>query len=261
MNIVKELFLFLSSIKDLFSNFFFYSTEGEIYRLSFFYLTNLEQFLLLNLALCLLYFMFSVHDSRVVPHTHQNRVETFYNFISSTAKQQLGLEGQTYFVFIFVLFLFIVSSNLIGLVPFSFTVTSHILQTFSLGLAVTVAITVVGFLRHGLHFLSLFLPPGAPKPLAPLLIFIEVVSYVSRAFSLSIRLFANMMSGHTLLNIMTSFILKLFSKSFIFMLVSFLPFLIVCGIVLLEAGIAILQAYVFVVLFSIYLNDAYHLSH
>lgn len=246
---------------DFFTSFFFESFSNEIYALPFYYITNLEQFLILNFIFCTLYFLFSVYDSRVIPHTHQNHVETFYNFISSTAKQQLGLEGQNFFVFIMVLFLFIVSSNLIGLIPFSFTVTSHILQTFSLGLAVTIAITIVGFLKHGLHFLSLFLPPGAPKFLAPLLVFIEVVSYISRAFSLSIRLFANMMSGHTLLNIMTSFILKLFSKSFIFMLISFLPFLIVSGIVLLEAGIAILQAYVFVVLFSIYLNDAYHLSH
>jgi ATP synthase subunit 6 len=248
-------------IKDFFKSFFFNNITGEVYNLPFLYLTNLEQFLILNLLFCSLYFVFSVHDSRVIPHPHQNRVETFYNFISSTVKQQLGLDGQIYFIFTFTLFLFIVASNLIGLVPFSFTITSHILQTFSLGLSVTIAITIIGFLRHGLQFLTLFLPPGAPKPLAPLLIFIEVVSYVSRAFSLSIRLFANMMSGHTLLNIMTSFILKLFSKSFIFMVVSFLPFLIVCGIILLETGIAVLQAYVFVVLFSIYLNDAYHLSH
>jgi ATP synthase subunit 6 len=246
---------------DFFTSFFFESKASEVYALPFYYITNLEQFLILNFVFCTGYFFLSVYDSRVIPHTHQNHVETFYNFISSTAKQQLGLEGQNFFIFILVLFLFIVSSNLIGLIPFSFTITSHILQTFSLGLAVTVAITIVGFLRHGLHFFTLFLPPGAPKLLAPLLIFIELVSYVSRAFSLSIRLFANMMSGHTLLNIMTSFILKLFSKSFIFMIISFLPFLIVSGIVLLEAGIAILQAYVFVVLFSIYLNDAYHLSH
>src|SRR5690242_4396937 len=197
-------------VNDFFNSIFFYSFSSELYFLPFFYVTNLEQFLVLNFLLCFFYFYFSVYDSRVIPHAHQNHVETFYNFISSTIKQQLGLGGQNFFIFSLVLFLFIVSSNLIGLIPFSFTITSHILQTFSLGLAVTVAITIVGFLRHGLHFFSLFLPPGAPKLLAPLLIFIELVSYISRAFSLSIRLFANMMSGHTLLNIMTSFILKLF---------------------------------------------------
>jgi ATP synthase subunit 6 len=152
-------------------------------------------------------------------------------------------------------------SNLLGMIPFSFTITSHIFQTFSLGLAVTIGITIVGFFYHGLNFFSLFLPSGAPKLLAPLLVFIEIVSYVSRAFSLSIRLFANMMSGHTLLNIMTSFILKMFSKNFVFMFLSIFPFLIICGIILLEMGIAILQAYVFMVLFCIYLNDAYHLAH
>ena len=250
---------FLNFFVDFFSSIFIIDTN--VIKLSNFFLTTLDQFLILNLLISSVYFYSSLGRITIVPQVQQNKVEIFYNFVASTAKQQLGYQGQQFFVFIFVLFLFIMVSNLLGMIPFSFTITSHIFQTFSLGLAVTIGITIVGFFYHGLHFFSLFLPSGAPKLLAPLLVFIEIVSYVSRAFSLSIRLFANMMSGHTLLNIMTSFILKMFSKNFYFMLLSLFPFLIICGIIVLEMGIAILQAYVFMVLFCIYLNDAYHLSH
>lgn len=252
-------FNFLNFFVDFFSSIFIIDTN--VIKLSNFFLTTLDQFLILNLLISSFYFYSSLGRITIVPQVQQNKVEIFYNFAASTAKQQLGYQGQQFFVFIFVLFLFIMISNLLGMIPFSFTITSHIFQTFSLGLAVTIGITIVGFFYHGLHFFSLFLPSGAPKLLAPLLVFIEIVSYVSRAFSLSIRLFANMMSGHTLLNIMTSFILKMFSKNFYFMLLSLFPFLIICGIIVLEMGIAILQAYVFMVLFCIYLNDAYHLSH
>lgn len=244
---------------DFFSSILIIDTG--VFKLSSFFLTTLDQFLIFNLLISLFYLYSSLGRVTIIPQNQQNKVEIFYNFVASTVKQQLGYQGQQFFVFTFVLFLFIMVSNLLGMLPFSFTITSHIFQTFSLGLAVTIGITIVGFFYHGLHFFSLFLPSGAPKVLAPLLVFIEIVSYVSRAFSLSIRLFANMMSGHTLLNIMTSFILKLFSKNFIFMLVSLFPFLIISGILLLELGIAVLQAYVFMVLFCIYLNDAYHLSH
>lgn len=257
------MFIFLNKLisffLDLFSSIFVY--ENNVFHLSLMFITTLESFLVVNLLLSLFYFYGSVGVLKLLPESSQNKVEIFYNFLGSTSKQQLGYQGQQFFIFTFVLFLFILVSNIVGMVPFSFTITSHIFQTFSLGLAVTIAITIVGFFYHGVNFFSLFLPQGAPKVLSPLLVFIEVVSYISRAFSLSIRLFANMMSGHTLLNIMTGFILKMFSKSFFLMLVAFLPFLIICAIILLEVGIAVLQAYVFMVLFCIYLNDAYHLSH
>ncbi len=250
---------FLNFLFDFTTSIFIF--DSSVLKLSTFFFTTLDQFLFLNLLICCFYFYSSLGKLTIIPQNQQNKVEIFYNFVASTAKQQLGYQGQQFFVFIFVLFLFIMVSNLLGMIPFSFTITSHIFQTFAFGLSVTIGITIIGFFYHGLNFFSLFLPSGAPKILAPLLIFIEIVSYVSRAFSLSIRLFANMMSGHTLLNIMTSFILKMFSKNFLFMLLSFFPFLIISGIILLEMGIAILQAYVFMVLFCIYLNDAYHLSH
>jgi ATP synthase subunit 6 len=251
--------MFLSFLIDFFSSIFI--IDSNVLKLSPFFFSTLDQFLIFNLLIASFYFYSSLGRISLIPQNQQNKIEIFYNFVAGTTKQQLGYQGQQFFVFIFVLFLFIMVSNLLGMIPFSFTITSHIFQTFSLGLAVTIGISIIGFFYHGLNFLSLFLPSGAPKILAPLLIFIEVVSYVSRAFSLSIRLFANMMSGHTLLNIMTSFILKMFSKNFLFMFLSLFPFLIICGIILLEMGIAILQAYVFMVLFCIYLNDAYHLSH
>jgi len=244
---------------DLFFSYFY--LESNLGQLSFKFLTNLGVLSVFVIVFLLFVFFSSLYNSLIIPTRRQALIELFYNFIVTTVKQQLGNQGQQFFVFSLVLFIFILISNLLGMIPFSFTITSHIFQTFSLGLSLTIAITIIGFFYHGLRFLSLFLPSGSPKLLAPLLIFIEVVSYISRAFSLSIRLFANMMSGHTLLNIMTSFVLKMFSKGFLLMILSFLPILIISGIVLLEVGIAILQAYVFMVLFCIYLNDAYHVSH
>lgn len=181
-----------------------------------------------------------------------------YNFVLNILITQVGKRGQAYVIYITTLFFFILLSNFIGLIPYSFTITSHISLTFMLGASSVIGLTIIGFLKQKLHFLDLFVPKGVPKVLLPLLISIEVVSYIARGFSLSIRLFANLMSGHSLIHILLFFITKILKFNFFFGLIGFLLIIV---IFLLEIGISFLQAYVFVVLVSIYLKDSYEVGH
>jgi ATP synthase subunit 6 len=181
-------------------------------------------------------------------------------FLSSTIMQQLGIKrGQKYSVFLKSFFFLILFSNIFGLIPFSFTITSHLIFTFSLSLSLLIGITLLGFYFQGISFLKLLVPGGAPVFLLPLLVPIEFISYVARCFSLAIRLFANMMSGHTLLNILSGFVLKIAKNGFIFLAIA--PLLVVMAVSVLELGIAFLQAYVFLVLVCIYLKDAFEAGH
>jgi F-type H+-transporting ATPase subunit a len=160
-----------------------------------------------------------------------------------------------YFPFIFSLFMFILFCNLIGMIPFTFTVTSHIIVTFAMALVVFVGVTIIGFTRHGLHYLKLFVPAGVPMALLPLLVVIEVLSYLIRPISLSVRLFANMTAGHTMLKVFGGFVVMLG------VLGGWAPLAFVVALTGLELGIAVLQAYVFTILACIYLNDAVHMHH
>jgi len=172
--------------------------------------------------------------------------------------EQAGLKSVNFFVFIVTLFFLILFSNFLGLIPFCFTLTSHILITFSLGFSIIVGLTLLGFAYQGLHFLQLFMPKDVSIVIVPLLIVIEIVSYISRGFSLSIRLFANIMSGHTLLNILSSFIFMLFNVNKFLMVITFLVVFAIC---FLEIALAFLQAYVFSVLTCIYLSDSLNITH
>ena len=182
----------------------------------------------------------------------------FYKFLLNVVVSQTGKRGSEYFIYVATLFFFVLLSNLIGLIPSSFTLTSHIVLTFMLGFSTVVGLTILGFQKQKAHFLHLFVPKGVPAALLPLLVLIEIVSYVSRGFSLAIRLFANLMSGHSLLHILLFFTTQLFTINFI---VGILTLALISAIFLLEIGIAFLQAYVFVVLISIYLKDSYEVSH
>jgi len=166
--------------------------------------------------------------------------------------------GLRYFPLLFIVFFLILFSNLIGLVPFSFAPTSHIALTFSIALSCNLAFVVIGFKENGLSFLKLFVPKGGPVWLFPVIVIIEFVSYLLRTFSLSIRLFANIMAGHTLLHILSSFV-SAFLKSNAEL--AFLPSMLILAVIGLELGVAFLQAYVFVILLCIYLNDSFHPSH
>jgi F-type H+-transporting ATPase subunit a len=145
------------------------------------------------------------------------------------------------------------------MIPYSFTSTSHLIVTFSLSVSIFIAVTIIGFQTHGIHFFSFLLPPGAPLALAPFLVVIELVSYSFRAISLGVRLFANMMAGHTLVKILSGFAWTMLSAGGIMYIASAIPFLVVFALTFLEIGVACLQAYVFTILTCIYLNDAIHL--
>jgi F-type H+-transporting ATPase subunit a len=236
----------------------FHYEDSIIFHL--FYVTNLDLFLFLNFLFISFYGFIALFQSFIIPNFSQSKFEFLYNFIAQTGFSHNGWKGQRHFVFFMVLFLFILISNFLGMIPFSFTVTSHIFQTFALGCGVITSITVLAISKNGLAWFKFFFP-SLPLVILPLFTCIEFVSYISRAFSLAIRLFANLMSGHTLLNILTGFILKIGSKGFISFLIALIPFFLISAIILLEMVIAVLQAYVFVTLVAIYLKDAYSLGH
>lgn len=185
----------------------------------------------------------------------QTLLEAIYGVILDVVNENAGPKGLKHFPLIFTTFMLILVCNFLGMIPYSFTVTSHLIVTFSMALAIFIGINILGILKNGRHFLSLFFPPGAPLALAPLLVFIELISYVFRVLSLSIRLFANLMSGHTLLKILSSFSWAAVSFWGIFLV----PIVIIFLITGLELAIAALQAYIFSVLLCIYINDAFNL--
>ena len=173
-------------------------------------------------------------------------------FIANLVKDTVGSEGRNYFPFIFTVFMFVLFGNLLGMVPYSFTFTSHIVVTFTMAAVIFVGVTLIALAKHKMHFFSFFMPPGVPILMAPLLIPIEIISYLSRPISLSVRLFANMLAGHTLLKVFAGFIISLgvFGVA---------PWLFVVALTGLEIVIAFLQAFVFTILTCLYLNDALHL--
>ena len=197
-------------------------------------------------------------DLKLIPYHLQTFIEQIYNFVFGLVKQQINISGYPYFPLIFTLFLFILFSNLIGMTLYSFTITSHVTIAFTLSFSFFISIVIIGILIQKSSFVNTFIPQGAPKILKPFLIGIEIISYFSRPFSLGIRLFANLMAGHTLLAILANFTFIISKKNIV---ISIIPFVLIVAIVGLEAMIAVLQAYVFTVLVCIYLNDSIHGSH
>jgi F-type H+-transporting ATPase subunit a len=222
------------------------------YDLSF---TNSSAYMVLAAALITVFFTASMGARAMVPGRLQSLQEMAYEFIAGMLRDNVGSEGRPYFPFVFTLFMFILFCNLLGMIPFTFTVTSHIIVTFALALVVFVGVTIIGFARHGLRFLGLFVPSGVPLALLPVLVPIEVISYFVRPISLSVRLFANMMAGHTMLKVFAGFVIGLGVAG------GWAPLLFIVALTGLEIGIAILQAYVFTILTCLYLNDAVHLHH
>jgi len=211
------------------------------------------------LTICGLMYNGIIQRPMLIPNRWQSVIEMTYEFVIDMVNDNIGKKGEKYFPFIYVSFIFLVMSNLIGMIPYCFTVTSHLIITAGFGLATFIGINIVAFREHGLHFFSFFVPKEAPIALVPFLILIEFISYVFRVVSLSIRLFANMMAGHTLLKILAGFGWAMLSAGGIFYVLSLFPVLIVFLLIGLELGIAILQAYVWTVLVCIYLNDAINL--
>jgi F-type H+-transporting ATPase subunit a len=214
--------------------------------------TNSALFMVLAVLLITALVLLTTRNARLVPSRWQSVTELFYETIAKMIDEYVGHGGERYFPFVFTLFMFILFGNFLGMIPYSFTFTSHIIVTFAMAAVVFVGVTIIGIARHGLHFLSLFVPEGVPLWLLPLLVPIEMISYFIRPFTLSIRLFANMVAGHAMLAIFAGFVISLG-------IFGVLPLAVTSALILLELLVAGLQAYVFAVLTCLYLRDAIHL--
>ena len=194
----------------------------------------------------------SMRGGRLVPGRWQSMAEMSYEFIANMVRENVGNEGRQYFPFVLTLFLFILFGNLMGMIPFAYTFTSQIIVTFAMAFTIFIGVTIIGLVRHGLRFFTLFFPSGTPIALAPVLIPIEVISYFVRPVSLSVRLFANMMAGHTMMKVFGGFGVALG-------IMGVAPMVMIVALTGFEILVAALQAYVFAMLTCMYLNDAIHL--
>ena len=195
------------------------------------------------------------------PTRLQAASEMAYEFVAGMVRSAAGEHGMRFFPMVFCLFIFILMCNVVGLIPFSFTVTAQIIVTVLLALMVFCTVVVVGIKEHGLHFFKLFVPSGVPIYILPLVVAIEIISFLSRPLSHSVRLFANMLAGHITLNVFGGFCVMLLSAGAVLKVVSVLPFAMIIGLYALELLVAFLQAYVFTMLTCMYLNDALHPGH
>jgi F-type H+-transporting ATPase subunit a len=217
--------------------------------------TNASLFMVIAVGLITAFLIFAMGRRQLVPGRLQSMAELSYEYIANMVRENLGEEGMKYFPWVFTIFMFILTLNLLGMIPHSFTVTSHIIVTFAFAVMVWVVVTLIGFWRHGVGFLRLFVPAGVPWWLLPIIVPIELISYFIRPISHSVRLFANMMAGHTMLKVFAGFVVGLG------VLGGWAPFAFVVAFTGLEVVVACLQALIFTVLTCIYLNDALHMHH
>ncbi len=217
--------------------------------------TNSAAWMVTAVVLITAFMTLSMRGRAMVPGRMQSIAELCYEFIANMLTENVGSGGRQYFPFIFTLFIFILFSNLLGMLPYSFTTTSHIIVTFAMAFVVFIGVTIIGFAKNGAGFLRLFVPSGVPPVLLLLLVPIEIISYFVRPISLSVRLFANMMAGHTMLKVFGGFVVSLG------VWLGWAPLLFIVALTGLEIGIALLQAYVFTILSCLYLHDALHPGH
>jgi F-type H+-transporting ATPase subunit a len=215
--------------------------------------SNSAAFMVLALVLSVVVMVWGVRRQSMIPGRMQSLAEILYEFVAGMLKENVGAEGRKYLPFVFSLFMFVLLGNVLGMIPYGFTFTSHIVVTFGLAMIVFVAVTLIGIMRHGFHFFSLFVPQSAPWWLLPIIVPIELISYMSRPISLSVRLFANMLAGHTMMKVFAGFVIAL---GFIG---GWLPLALIVALTGFELGVAMLQAYVFSLLTCIYLKDVIHL--
>ena len=217
--------------------------------------TNASLFMLISGIFISLFLLLGTKDRKIVPGKFQLMSEMLYNFISKMISDTAGKKAKPYFSFIFSLFIFVLFCNMVGMLPYSFTVTSHIIVTLAFAMFIFIGVTILGFVIHGFKYLKIFVPSGVPMVLLPIIMIIEIISYLSRPVSLSVRLFANMMAGHTMMKVFGGFVVSLGIVG------GWLPLSFSVALTGLEILVAFLQAYVFAILTCIYLNDALNLHH
>ncbi len=242
---------------DALGQFKLHTTLGPIGASVNFTQSNLLMVIAGGLILGLLYY--GARPRAIVPGRLQAAAELSYDFIYNMVSEQIGHEGRRFFPFVFTLFFFVLFGNLLGLLPFSFTFTSHIAVTAALAILVIVLVTIVALSIHGLHFFSYFWPSGAPIALAPIIVPVEIISYLSRPVSLSIRLFANMVAGHVMFEVFATFMVMMAGAGVVGYFGAVGPLAVNVILMGFELLVAALQAYVFAVLTCIYLHDAVHL--
>ncbi|MGX9394006.1 F0F1 ATP synthase subunit A (plasmid) [Nitrobacteraceae bacterium UC4446_H13] len=223
--------------------------------------TNSAAYMMLTVALSAGFMLLGTRSKALVPGRWQSTVEILYEFVLKILRDITGEHGMRFFPLVFSLFMFVLIANLVGLVPYSFTVTSHLIVTFALAMIVFVTVTVYGLLRHGLGFFRLFMPAGIPVVLAPFIVPIEIISYLSRPISHSVRLFAVMLGGHITLKVFAGFVVSLAGLGAVGVAGAILPLIMTVIIAALEFLMALIQAYVFTMLTCMYINDAIHPSH
>jgi F-type H+-transporting ATPase subunit a len=233
-------------------------TAGSGINLSF---TNSALFMVLTVLAITTFVLLSSSRRQLVPSRLQLTGELAYEFVANMLRSSAGTEGMKFFPFVFSLFAFVLTANLFGMIPYFFTVTSHIIVTVALALLVMSVVVIYGFFRHGFKFLKLFVPSGVPAYVLPIVVPIEIISFLSRPISLSVRLFGNILAGHITLKVFAGFIVSLGAAGFLGWLGAILPLFMTVALTALEFLVAAVQAYVFAVLTSMYLNDAVHPSH
>jgi F-type H+-transporting ATPase subunit a len=221
--------------------------------------TNSSAYMFISVALISLLMIGA--GRQLVPGRFQSMAEISYEFVANTIRSSAGSEGMKFFPLVFSLFMFIMVSNMIGIIPYTFTVSSHIIVTASLALLVFLTVLVYGFYKNGLKFFKLFVPSGVPAVILPLVVTIEIISFLSRPVSHSVRLFANMLAGHITLKVFASFVTMLGAFGAVGWLGAILPLALTVALTALELLVAFLQAYVFTILTCIYINDAIHPGH
>jgi F-type H+-transporting ATPase subunit a len=222
--------------------------------------TNASLFMLIIVLAASALMILGTSARSIVPGRLQSAAEMAYEFVANTVRMSSGTEGMKFFPFVFSLFLFVLFANLIGLVPYTFTVTSQIIVTFAFAALVIGLVIAYGVIRHGTHFLGLFVPSGVAPALLPFIVLIEVISFISRPISLSVRLFANMLAGHITLKVMGGFVAALLGAG-AYAIIAPLPLAAIVALTAFELLVAVLQAYVFAILTCVYLNDAIHPGH
>jgi F-type H+-transporting ATPase subunit a len=218
--------------------------------------TNSALFMTLSAVLSAALLIFGMRGRAMVPGRWQSVVEMLYEFIADTVRDNAGPKARPYFSFIFTLFIFVLFGNALGLLPWSFTFTSHVAVTLTMALCVFIFVTVIAFAKHGVHFFHFFLPQGTPFILAFLIVPIEIVSYFVRPMSLSVRLFANMLAGHTMMKVFAGFVVSMTAAGGFAAAAGILPILMNVALFALEFLVAGIQAYVFALLTCVYLRDA-----
>jgi F-type H+-transporting ATPase subunit a len=222
-------------------------------------LTNLGLYSIIVLFLVIGLHYLGNNNTKIVPSKWSIALESSFASISSMVRDQIGSANEVYLPFIYSLFFFIIISNLTGNVPYNYTINTSMIVAMGLSFTIFIGVTIIGLKTHRLHFFSFFIPSGTPLALVPLLVLIELISYIARAFSLGVRLFSNMVAGHTLLKILSTFLASMFTSSVVMFFVTLVPFALFISLIGLELAVSVIQAYVFTILTCSYLKDAIEL--